>query len=412
MSRRSLLPAWTADYRRDWLRGDVLAGVTVTAYLMPQVMAYAEVAGLPAVTGLWASVGALLAYAVLGSSRQLSVGPESTTALMTAAALGVRGHRQPPTSTPPSRPHCASWSAVICVSAGSPGSPSSPSCSPARARRLHGGRRRHHDRLPARQAHRHHRARGRVPAPSWSTSLRHLDETHGPTLVLGLVTLVAVLVGSAFAPRAPIALIGMVGAAAVTAWLDLGDRGVHRHRVDPGGAAHPDAAARRPEPGGLRAPGGARGRLRRLHRQHPHRPRVRAPPPRAHRRQAGAPRARRCEPRRRDSCTASRSAAAAAGPRSPTRWAHAPSWTGVCTVVDHGRRPALAAPRARRLPDGGPRRRRGVRRDPTRRRRRVPPARRLPTQRGAARARHDRRCAARRACSPACSSRSGSRCST
>jgi high affinity sulfate transporter 1 len=62
--------------------------VTVAAYLVPQVMAYAEVAGLPAVTGLWAIIGSLALYAVLGSSRQLSVGPESTTALMTAAAVG------------------------------------------------------------------------------------------------------------------------------------------------------------------------------------------------------------------------------------------------------------------------------------------------------------------------------------
>jgi hypothetical protein len=44
-------------YSRSWLRGDLLAGVTVAAYLVPQVMAYAEVAGLPAVAGLWASVG-------------------------------------------------------------------------------------------------------------------------------------------------------------------------------------------------------------------------------------------------------------------------------------------------------------------------------------------------------------------
>src|SRR6476646_10288020 len=80
-------PAWTVAYRRGWLRGDVLAGITITAYLIPQVMAYAEVAGLPAVAGIWASVGALVAYALLGSSPQLSVGPESTTALMTAAAI-------------------------------------------------------------------------------------------------------------------------------------------------------------------------------------------------------------------------------------------------------------------------------------------------------------------------------------
>ena len=76
-------------YQRQWLRGDALAGVTVAAYLVPQVMAYATVAGLPPVVGLWAALAPLAVYAVLGSSRQLSVGPESTTALMTAAGVGA-----------------------------------------------------------------------------------------------------------------------------------------------------------------------------------------------------------------------------------------------------------------------------------------------------------------------------------
>ncbi|CAL9283288.1 putative sulfate transporter [Streptomyces sp. enrichment culture] len=75
-------------YRRSWLKGDVLAGVTVAAYLVPQVMAYAGVAGLPPVAGLWAILPALVVYALLGSSRLLSVGPESTTALMTATVVG------------------------------------------------------------------------------------------------------------------------------------------------------------------------------------------------------------------------------------------------------------------------------------------------------------------------------------
>ena len=75
-------------YQRAWLRGDLLAGCTVAAYLVPQVMAYAEVAGLPPITGLWAVMGSLAVYALVGSSRQLSVGPESTTALMTAATIG------------------------------------------------------------------------------------------------------------------------------------------------------------------------------------------------------------------------------------------------------------------------------------------------------------------------------------
>ncbi|MHA3835302.1 SulP family inorganic anion transporter [Terrabacter sp. AAH1] len=86
-----LLPglAVLRDYDKVWMRGDVLGGITVAAYLVPQVLAYAEVAGLPAVTGLWAVGPSLLVYAVFGSSRRLSVGPESTTALMTAAGIGA-----------------------------------------------------------------------------------------------------------------------------------------------------------------------------------------------------------------------------------------------------------------------------------------------------------------------------------
>ncbi len=86
-----LLPGLTVlrNYQRAWLGGDLLGGVTVAAYLVPQVMAYSVIAGLPPVTGLWASIGPLLVYALLGSSRRLSIGPESTTALMTAAAVGA-----------------------------------------------------------------------------------------------------------------------------------------------------------------------------------------------------------------------------------------------------------------------------------------------------------------------------------
>ena len=58
-------------YEKVWLRGDVVAGITVAAYLIPQVMAYAELAGLPAVAGLWAVIGSMTVYALLGSSRQL-----------------------------------------------------------------------------------------------------------------------------------------------------------------------------------------------------------------------------------------------------------------------------------------------------------------------------------------------------
>lgn len=77
------------SYELSWLRGDLLAGVTVAAYLVPQVMAYAVIAGLPPVVGLWAVLAPMVIYFFLGTSRKLSIGPESTTALMTAAGVGA-----------------------------------------------------------------------------------------------------------------------------------------------------------------------------------------------------------------------------------------------------------------------------------------------------------------------------------
>ncbi len=74
-------------YPRRWLRADVFAGVAVAAYLVPQVMAYAAIVDLPPVTGLWTALAACLVYAVLGGSRLLSVGPESTVALLAGATV-------------------------------------------------------------------------------------------------------------------------------------------------------------------------------------------------------------------------------------------------------------------------------------------------------------------------------------
>ena len=74
-------------YERRHLRGDLVGGITVLAYLVPQVMAYSALAGVPAQIGLWVIVLALVVYFFIGTSRLLSPGPESTTALLTAATL-------------------------------------------------------------------------------------------------------------------------------------------------------------------------------------------------------------------------------------------------------------------------------------------------------------------------------------
>ncbi|MEO7351287.1 MAG: sulfate permease [Marmoricola sp.] len=225
MVRRLPIPAWTVGYRRGWLRGDVLAGVTITAYLIPQVMAYAEVAGLSAVVGLWASVGALLAYAMLGSSTQLSVGPESTTALMTAAAIGGLAT----TATH----HYADLAAALgLVVAGF--------CALGWIGRLA---------FVAELLSRPvlvgymsgvavlmvvsqlGKLTGIVVTvdgfwPELAYVIRHVNEVHAPTFALGMTTLAVMLVGSMVAPRAPMALLGMVGAAASVALLDLRERGI------------------------------------------------------------------------------------------------------------------------------------------------------------------------------------------
>ena len=140
-------------YDRGWLRDDVIAGVTVAAYLIPQVMGYSQVAGLPAFAGLWAIMASLTVYAIVGSSRQLSVGPESTTALMTASVIGSMAAGDPDAL------RSARVGAGIdrrsdrdCVVGGASGVPGRPALE-TRAGRLHGGRRVRDDRQPIGQDH-------------------------------------------------------------------------------------------------------------------------------------------------------------------------------------------------------------------------------------------------------------------
>jgi sulfate permease, SulP family len=86
----AVLPAgrWLRDYDRATLRSDLVAGVTVAVMLVPQGMAYAALAGMPPVTGLYAATVPLVAYALLGTSGQLAVGPVAIVSLLTASALG------------------------------------------------------------------------------------------------------------------------------------------------------------------------------------------------------------------------------------------------------------------------------------------------------------------------------------
>ena len=96
MKARSLLPAlaWTGTYRRAWLGHDVFAGIVLTAILVPAGMGYAEASGLPAIVGLYATIVPLLAYAALGPSRILVLGPDSALLPLISAVVVPLAQRE------------------------------------------------------------------------------------------------------------------------------------------------------------------------------------------------------------------------------------------------------------------------------------------------------------------------------
>jgi SulP family sulfate permease len=80
---------WLRDYRAAWLPGDIVAGITLAAYAIPVSLAYAGLAGLPPQVGLYGYLLGGLGYALLGSSRQLAIGPTSAISLMIAGTVGA-----------------------------------------------------------------------------------------------------------------------------------------------------------------------------------------------------------------------------------------------------------------------------------------------------------------------------------
>ena len=207
-------------YHRGWLRGDLVAGVTVAAYLVPQVMAYAKIVGLPPAVGLYTAIGPLAVYAVLGSSRQLSVGPEATTALLTATALA------PFVAGDPGRyaalaAMVALLVGVLCLIGGFVrlGVLADLLSKPVLVGYLAG--------IGVLMIASQLGTLTGVPVTGdglvgqvWSW-LRHLDLVHWPTLALGASVLVFLLVVSRIAPRVPGPLLGMLlaaGAVALFGW--------------------------------------------------------------------------------------------------------------------------------------------------------------------------------------------------
>lgn len=91
--RSAKLPivAQLLDYRRDWFKSDLAAGLSVAAVSLPSAIAYPAIAGLPIEVGFFAAIMALAAYAMFGPSRQLIVGPDAATCIMLASVLTSLG---------------------------------------------------------------------------------------------------------------------------------------------------------------------------------------------------------------------------------------------------------------------------------------------------------------------------------
>ena len=86
------------EYQRAWLPNDLVAGVVLTALLVPVGMGYAQAAGLPPTTGLYATIVPLVAYAIFGPSRVMVLGPDSSLAAVIAAVVLPLGGDDPETA--------------------------------------------------------------------------------------------------------------------------------------------------------------------------------------------------------------------------------------------------------------------------------------------------------------------------
>ena len=86
-----LIPPWMREYKPSWLSTDVIAGVTLAAVAIPEMMGYTSIAQTPVVTGLYTVIFPTLVFALLGSSRLLVVGADSATAAILAAGLAGLG---------------------------------------------------------------------------------------------------------------------------------------------------------------------------------------------------------------------------------------------------------------------------------------------------------------------------------
>ena len=213
------------QFDRSCIRPDTFAGLGVAAYLIPQVMAYATLAGLDPVVGLWACLAPLAIYVLAGTSRLLSVGPESTTSILTAAALAPLAVGDASTYAAMAG-MCALVVGVLALAAGllRVGFVAQLLSRPVLIGYLAGVA----VIMVAGQLGKllGVSVTGTEPIAQIVSATRQLESTNAATLLIGLGVIVTLFVGTRFAPRLPWPLLAVLGATAVTMALGLGEEGV------------------------------------------------------------------------------------------------------------------------------------------------------------------------------------------
>lgn len=212
-------------FNRACLRPDLFAGLGVAAYLVPQVMAYSTLAGLDPVAGLWSSLSPLVIYSLAGTSRLLSVGPESTTAIMTAAALAPLAAGDPATYAAMAA-ICALVVGATCLLAGflRLGFVAALLSRPVLIGYLAGVA----VIMIAGQLGKllGVTVTGGAPLTQIASAIGQVGEANPATALLGGAVIAVLLVGSARAPRLPWPLLAVLGATGVTVALGLEEHGV------------------------------------------------------------------------------------------------------------------------------------------------------------------------------------------
>ena len=231
--------ATVQTYERRWLRADLVAGLVLAAILVPQGMAYAELAGLPAVTGLYTTIACLAAYAVFGPSKVLVLGPDSSVSPLILAAITPLVVTGDPASAIALAGMMAVMVGLIEVGLGVAklGFVADLLSSEVRVGYLNG--------LAVTIIV------GQLPKLfGFSTSadnfveevrafVRGLDNTDGITLVTGLCVLAVLLILPRITRRVPAVLVAVVGVTVVSAVLDLAAHGVKTVGALPQGVPAP-----------------------------------------------------------------------------------------------------------------------------------------------------------------------------